>query len=184
LAERPTPTTRQVSSRGPPPQLLRDRDNLSDATEHFTVTGNISVEHFSSARGRFSETRRLGGVQVSPIILGWVRRQPSVDAPSASCRCDDPLGYGLTDIRRAPLAQHQPTARLPRRPTARRVRSHVLRYETDRPTPGRNPMARASIRTRTRAIQTSQAASATPDDMTTVAISEIQFIGTEGLRPT
>ena len=38
-------------------------------------------------------------------------------------------------------------ARLPRRPTARRVRSHVLRYETDRPTPGRNPIARASIRT-------------------------------------
>jgi hypothetical protein len=34
------------------------------------------------------------------------------------------------------------------------------------------------------ATTTSQTASATPDDVTTVAISEIQFIGTEGLRPT
>jgi hypothetical protein len=42
----------------------------------------------------------------------------------------------------------QPPARLPQRPTAHRVRSHVLRYETDRPNPGRNPIARASIRTR------------------------------------
>jgi hypothetical protein len=34
------------------------------------------------------------------------------------------------------------------------------------------------------ATTTSQTASATPDDVTTVAISEIQFIGTEALRPT
>jgi hypothetical protein len=45
------------------------------------------------------------------------------------------------------LAQHQAHARLPQRPTARRVRSHVLRHRTDRPAPGRNPIARASIRT-------------------------------------
>ena len=51
-----------------------------------------------------------------------------------------------------PLAQHQPAARLPRRHTPSRVRSHLLRYETDRPPTGRNPIARASIRTR--AIQT------------------------------
>jgi hypothetical protein len=81
---------------------------VSDATEHFSVTGNIAVEHFSSARGRFSETRTLGGVRVSPIILGWVRRQASVDARSASCRCDDPLRYGLTDIRRAAWRARQP----------------------------------------------------------------------------
>jgi hypothetical protein len=34
------------------------------------------------------------------------------------------------------------------------------------------------------ATTTSQTASTTPDDVTTVAISEIQFIGTEALRPT
>jgi transposase InsO family protein len=31
---------------------------------------------------------------------------------------------------------------------ARRVRGHLLGYETDRPTPGRNPIARVSIRSR------------------------------------
>ena len=50
------------------------------------------------------------------------------------------------------LAQHQPPTRLPQRHTARRVRSHVLRSETDRPTPGRNPIAQSlhqnTIRTR------------------------------------
>src|SRR6185312_14388657 len=45
------------------------------------------------------------------------------------------------------LAQHSASARLPQRPTAHRVRSHLLRYETDRPTPGRNPIARASTGT-------------------------------------
>jgi putative transposase len=43
--------------------------------------------------------------------------------------------------------QHQPPARLPQRRTAHKVRSRVLRYETDRPAPDRNPIARASIRT-------------------------------------
>lgn len=46
------------------------------------------------------------------------------------------------------LAQHHPPPRLPRRPTADRVRSRVLRCPTERPTPGRNPIARASGRTR------------------------------------
>jgi hypothetical protein len=49
--------------------------------------------------------------------------------------------------RKGPLTQHPPPARLPQRHTHSRVRSHLLRYETDRPTPGRNPIARASIRT-------------------------------------
>ena len=43
---------------------------------------------------------------------------------------------------------HQPPARLPRRRPASRVRASVLRYATDRPDPGRNPIARASIRPR------------------------------------
>ena len=47
-----------------------------------------------------------------------------------------------------PLAQHQPATRLPQRHTPSRVRSHLLRYETQRPPTGRNPIARASIRTR------------------------------------
>ena len=50
------------------------------------------------------------------------------------------------------LAQHRPPARLPRRPTPDRVRDRVLRCPTDRPTPGRNPIDRASGRSR--AIQT------------------------------
>jgi putative transposase len=41
--------------------------------------------------------------------------------------------------------------------TPSRIRSHLLRYKTDRPTPGRNPIAQASIRTR--AIQLSSSSS-------------------------
>ena len=40
----------------------------------------------------------------------------------------------------------RPPARLPRRRPTSRVRAGVLRYETDRPDPGRNPIARVSIR--------------------------------------
>ena len=43
-------------------------------------------------------------------------------------------------------SQPRPLARLPRRRPTDRVRAGVLRYEPDRPTPGRNPIARVSIR--------------------------------------
>ena len=51
------------------------------------------------------------------------------------------LGWGA-------LAQHQPPARLPRGPAPRRVRSRVLRCPPERPSPGRNPIARVSITSR------------------------------------
>ena len=43
-----------------------------------------------------------------------------------------------------PLAQHQPTAQLPRRPCRHRVRSCVLRCQADRPNPGRKSNSRES----------------------------------------
>src|SRR6478735_10945199 len=60
----------------------------------------------------------------------------------------DRRGCRTRDPELCALAQHSASARLSQRPTAHRVRSRVLRYETDRPTPGRNPIARASTGTR------------------------------------
>ncbi len=79
----------------------------------------------------------VNGYYKSELIYGPARNRPLENR--RRCRTGHPeLG---------PLAQHQPPPRLPQRHTARRVRSHLLRYKTDRPTPGRNPIARASIRT-------------------------------------
>jgi putative transposase len=46
------------------------------------------------------------------------------------------------------LAQHRPPAQLPWRHPTHRVRCRVLRCTTDRPTPDRNPITRASGKTR------------------------------------
>jgi hypothetical protein len=78
----------------------------------------------------------VNGYYKSELIYGPA--PPGAVEERRGCRAGHP--------RVGALAQHQPPPRLPRRCPARRVRSHLLRYETDRPTPGRNPIARVSIR--------------------------------------
>jgi hypothetical protein len=79
----------------------------------------------------------VNGYYKSELIYGPARTGPWKTAEDVELAT---LGWG-------PLTQHQPAARLSQRHTASRVRSRVLRYGTDRPTPGRNPIARASITT-------------------------------------
>ena len=97
--------------------------------------------------------------------LAEIGAVPSIGTVGDSYDCENGLGrdgqrllQGRTDLRTRPqravedrrrrraghprvgsLAQHLPTAWLSRRRPARRVRGHLLRYETDRPTIGRIP---------------------------------------------
>lgn len=75
------------------------------------------------------------------------------------------------------LAQHQPPAQLPRRPAAGRVRSRVLRCPTDRPAPDRNPIARASIRTRAVQEEGSACPTSRPEPRGTTRSSNRSTIG-------
>jgi hypothetical protein len=101
------------------------------------------------------------GTSDNPFLTppeAFVKDQPDLYQPLEDCR-----RRRTGHPRVGALAQHQPLTRLPRRRATGRVRSHVLRFPTERPNPGRNPIARASGRTRaihTVSLQSTQCRSA------------------------
>ena len=62
MAERPIPTTRQVSSRGPPPQLLRDSGQPRDQHGEFAKLLPGGLIHSRGLMHRVVDDRRAGWV--------------------------------------------------------------------------------------------------------------------------
>ena len=132
-----------VSAAPAPGAALSQRRRVANSPPFATANGSPR-----SARSPRSGPSATASTTPSP------RPSTATTRPSSSADPPDPGPWRTVDDvelghpRLGPLAQHPAAARLPRRPPTGRVRGGVLRYPTDRPAPGRNPIARASIRPR------------------------------------
>jgi len=119
----------------------------SDAASQFT---SIRYGERLAEIGAVPSIGTVGGQSYDNALAETVNgyyKSELIHGPARPGAVEDRRGRRAGHPGMGALAQHPPPSWLSPRCTASRVRSRVLRYEADRPTPGRNPIARVSTRT-------------------------------------